>query len=65
MAMVNFVFDDGINFADVGKILAGFQVPPADKLALEEYLQGLGYTWWDETDNIVYKRFMTKNMGSR
>ena len=48
---------------DVGKILAGIQVPPADRSALEEFLRGLGYTWWDETDNVVYKRFMTKNMG--
>lgn len=48
---------------DVGKILAGIQVPPADRSALEEFLRGLEYTWWDETDNVVYKRFMTKNMG--
>lgn len=50
---------------DVGKILAGIQVPPSDKPALEEFLHGLGYTWWDETENVVYKRFMTKNMGAR
>jgi threonine dehydratase len=45
--------------------LAGIQVPPADKLALEEFLKGLGYTWWDETENLVYKRFMTKNIRGR
>jgi threonine dehydratase len=49
--------------ADVGKILAGIQVPPADKSALEQFLHGLGYPFWDETENTVYKRFMTKNMG--
>ena len=48
---------------DAGKILAGFQVPPDHKSALEDYFRELDYTWWDETDNIVYKRFMTKNMG--
>jgi threonine dehydratase len=48
---------------DVGKILAGIQVPPADRPALEEFLRGLGYTWWDETENVIYKRFMTKNLG--
>jgi threonine dehydratase len=47
---------------DVGKILAGIQVPELDRGALEEFLRGLGYTWWDETENSVYKRFMTKNM---
>jgi threonine dehydratase len=48
---------------DVGKILAGIQVPPVDQPKLEEFLRGLGYTWWDETENVVYKRFMTKNLG--
>lgn len=46
---------------DVGKILAGIQVPPADQAALEEYLKGLNYTFWDETENTVYKRFLKKN----
>ena len=46
---------------DVGKILAGIQVPPADKPALEDFLRGLGYRWWDETDNVIYKRFMTRD----
>lgn len=50
---------------DVGKVLAAIQAPPSDKVALEEFLKGLGYTWWDETDNRVYKRFMTKDMGKR
>jgi threonine dehydratase len=50
---------------DVGKILAGIQVPPSDQPVLEDFLRGLGYTWWDETDNVVYKRFMTKNMGGK
>lgn len=48
---------------DVGKILAGIQVPPADKPALEEFLRELEYRWWDETENVVYKRFMTRDMG--
>jgi hypothetical protein len=45
--------------------LAAIQAPPSDKAALEEFLKGLGYTWWDETDNRVYKRFMTKDMDKR
>jgi threonine dehydratase len=45
--------------------LAGIQVPSADKSGLEEFLRGLGYPWWDETENVVYKRFMTKNMGAK
>jgi hypothetical protein len=41
--------------------LAGIQVPEADQAALEDYLKGLGYTFWDETENTVYKRFLKKN----
>jgi hypothetical protein len=60
MDMVPPVFD-GTDWPDVGKILAGIQVPDADQAALEEYLKGLGYPFWDETENTVYKRFLKKN----
>ena len=65
MGMVLFLRRTSELTVDVGKILAGIQVPPADKPALEEFLRGLGYRWWDETDNVVYRRFMTRDMGAK
>jgi hypothetical protein len=31
-----------------------------DRATLEDYLKGLGYTFWDETDNTIYKRFLKR-----
>ena len=44
--------------ADIGKVLAGIQVPPADTDEFSEYLTMLGYPYVEETDNEVYKRFL-------
>ena len=44
--------------ADVGKILAGIQVPPAETPAFEQWLQGLQYPFVEETDNQVYRDFL-------
>ncbi|KAL0637568.1 threonine deaminase [Maublancomyces gigas] len=44
---------------DVGKVLAGIQVPPGKREALEQFLVQLEYPFIDETDNAVYKKFMT------
>ncbi|KAF8419434.1 threonine ammonia-lyase, biosynthetic [Tirmania nivea] len=43
---------------DVGKILAGIQVPGGEREALERFLRELRYTWVDETENPVYLEFM-------
>lgn len=43
---------------DVGKILAGIQVPPEDTEQFSEYLQKLGYPYVEETENEVYKRYL-------
>ena len=43
---------------DIGKVLAGIQVPPEDKEQFGEYLQKLGYPYVEETENEVYKRFL-------
>ena len=61
--MVYLRWSQNIDFVDVGKILAGIQVPPADRAALEDYLRSLDYTFWDETENTVYKRFLKKETG--
>ena len=42
----------------VGKVLAGVRVPEEDDAAFTETLESLGYIFFDETDNIIYKDFM-------
>ena len=44
--------------ADYGRILVGLQVPSADKRALREFLDGLGFPYVDETDNPVCALFL-------
>jgi threonine dehydratase len=43
---------------DVGRILIGLQVPPEDAGAFTQFLTTLGYRYWDETNNPVYKLFL-------
>jgi len=43
---------------DLGKVLAGIQVPLAEYEAFDEFLQNLNYTYVEETDNHVYKRYL-------
>jgi len=43
---------------DVGKVLAGIQVPPEEYREFDEFLEELNYTYVEETDNEVYKRFL-------
>ncbi len=44
--------------ADYGRVLAGIQVPERDRSRFEHYLDGLGYAYWNETDNPVYRLFL-------
>jgi threonine dehydratase len=44
--------------ADVGRVLVGMQVPPNEKAEFAEFLQNLGYPYWDETQNPAYKLFL-------
>jgi threonine dehydratase len=44
--------------ADYGRILVGLQVPTSDRRALKQFLDQLGYTFVDETDNPVYGLFL-------
>lgn len=48
-----------LTYLDVGKVLAGIQVPPGKREALEQFLVQLEYPFIDETENAVYKKFMT------
>ena len=43
---------------DVARILVGLQVPAVDMTAFQAFLAGLGYRFWDESDNPVYKLFL-------
>lgn len=44
--------------ADFGRVLAGMQVPPAEMAEFKEFLNDLGYPYWDETENPAYKLFL-------
>ncbi len=44
--------------ADFGRVLVGMQVPPNEQVEFAEFLQNLGYTYWDETQNPAYKLFL-------
>lgn len=44
--------------ADLGKVLAGIQVPSDQSAAFDDFLVKLGYPYVEETNNAVYKRFL-------
>jgi threonine dehydratase len=44
--------------ADYGRILVGLQVPRADSRALRRFLDQLGYSYADESDNPAYSLFL-------
>ncbi|RHY15304.1 hypothetical protein DYB25_005949 [Aphanomyces astaci] len=44
--------------ADYGRVLVGMQVPPEDDHAFQAFLDGVGYDWFDERHNPVYKLFL-------
>ncbi len=44
--------------ADVGQVLAGFEVPPADRAEFHSFLETLDYRAGNEMDNPAYERFL-------
>ncbi|WP_100265492.1 threonine ammonia-lyase, biosynthetic [Mariprofundus ferrinatatus] len=44
--------------AAYGRVLAGIEVPPAERSAFEAYLEELGYPCVNESDNPAYKLFL-------
>ena len=44
--------------ADYGRVLVGMQVPHHDKKVLSDFLDKLGYRYWDESDNLAYRLFL-------
>ena len=45
--------------AAFGRVLAGIQVPDNDLGEFQGFLEGLGYAWWDESDNPAYQMFLS------
>jgi threonine dehydratase len=47
--------------ADVGRVLVGIQIPEIDSERFGACLIGLaqrGYSWYDESENVAYKKFL-------
>ncbi len=44
--------------SDYGRVLAGVQVPPAERAEFASHLAALGYAHWEETDNPAYRLFL-------
>jgi len=42
----------------VGKVLAGIRVPEGEDGAFTEMIEGLGYIYTEETENLLYRDFM-------
>ncbi|BEV06863.1 threonine ammonia-lyase, biosynthetic [Methylophilus sp. DW102] len=68
-ALMNFLESMGHNWnislfhyrnhgADFGRVLVGMQVPPEDQVAFAQFLQQLGYPYWDESHNPAYRLFL-------
>jgi threonine dehydratase len=50
--------------ADVGRIVVGVQVPPAELGEWQSFLDGLGYQYVDETSNPAYRLFLGEVAGT-
>lgn len=44
--------------AAYGRVLAGIQVPVKERIDFDRFLQKLGYRYWEETGNPIYKLFL-------
>jgi threonine dehydratase len=42
-----------------GRVLVGMQVPPNERSEFKRSLRDLGYQFWDETNNPVYRLFLS------
>ncbi len=46
--------------AAYGRVLVGLQIPKAEHKQLQQYLDTLGYSYWEETENPAYKLFLSQ-----
>ena len=44
---------------DFGRVLCGIQIPPDETTQFKKFLDAVGYTYIDESDNPVYRMFLT------
>ena len=44
--------------SDFGRVLTGIQVPAAEHEKFTQFLEDLGYEYWDETNNPAYQSFL-------
>ncbi|MCP5267568.1 MAG: threonine ammonia-lyase, biosynthetic [Zoogloeaceae bacterium] len=44
--------------ADYGRVLVGMQVPPEDGDKFSQFLEDVGYRYWNESSNPAYKLFL-------
>jgi threonine dehydratase len=49
--------------SDFGRVLAGIQLPEGDRDNFSSHLDGLGYAYWNETDNPAYQLFLSSDDG--
>lgn len=52
------VFHYRNNGADYGRIAVGIQVPPSEMKEWQDFLDNLGYLYWDESHNRAYQLFL-------
>jgi threonine dehydratase len=52
------VFHYRNNGSDYGRIVLGIQVPPSEMQQWQQFLDTLGYPYWDESDNLAYQLFL-------
>lgn len=45
--------------AAYGRVLMGIQVPVEERLEFQEFLDGLGMQYWDESGNAAYEMFLS------
>lgn len=45
--------------SDYGRVLAGIQIASSDQAALHQHLDTLSFDYWDETDNMAFRLFLT------
>jgi len=44
--------------AAFGRVLVGLQVPSPERKEVKLFLDEVGYSWWDESDNEAYRMFL-------
>lgn len=46
--------------SDIGKVLVGLDVPPQEEEQFQQFLSDINYLYTNESDNLVYKKFLKR-----